>query len=88
MKYRIPLEILTIQPLLTTSEKAYARSTDSEETSLEKQEDDESGSFVLAAAIEDNIYNYAANETYMTRIVVIGSSQFLNTGWESSTIYL
>ncbi|HHU49581.1 MAG: GldG family protein [Caldicoprobacterales bacterium] len=76
---------LTIQPLLTTSEKAYARSTDSEETSLEKQEDDESGSFVLAAAIEDNIYNYAANETYMTRIVVIGSSQFLNTGWESST---
>ncbi|HCS75386.1 MAG TPA: ABC transporter, partial [Clostridiales bacterium] len=70
---------LTIEPLLTTSDQAYGRSADSEGTSMEKQEGDLSGPFSLAVAIEDRVYNLSANETYTARMVVIGSSSFLNT---------
>lgn len=73
---------VTIEPLLKTSDKAYARHAASEETSPEKQEEDLSGPFATAVAIEDSIYNLAANETYLTRMVVIGNSEFMNTGWE------
>jgi ABC-2 type transport system permease protein len=71
-------------PLLTTSDKAYARPADSQEMSYEKQDTDLTGPFNLAVAIEDNVYNLAANETYLTRLVVIGNSTFMNTGFEGS----
>ena len=76
---------LTIEPLLTTSDQAYGRSADSEGTSMEKQEGDLSGPFSLAVAIEDRVYNLSANETYTARMVVIGSSSFLNTGLEGGS---
>ena len=73
---------LTITPLLTTSDKAFGRKSDSQVTSLEKQPDDLTGPFQLGLAIEDSVYNLAANETYKTRIVVIGNSNFPSTGFE------
>jgi ABC-2 type transport system permease protein len=76
---------VTIEPLLTTSGKAFARHAASEETSPEKQEEDLTGPFATAVAIEDSIYNLVDNETNLTRLVVIGSSEFLNTGWEGAT---
>lgn len=76
---------LTIEPLLTTSDKAFGRSATSSETSLEKQEGDLSGPFSLAVAIEDRVYNLSANETYKARMVVIGNSGFLNTGMEGAS---
>ncbi|HHY81218.1 MAG TPA: GldG family protein [Clostridiales bacterium] len=72
----------TIETLLSTSDKAFARAANSESTSLEKQEEDLAGPFSLAVAIEDRVYNLAANETYTTRLVVIGNAEFLNTGFE------
>jgi ABC-type uncharacterized transport system involved in gliding motility auxiliary subunit len=75
---------LTIDTLLSTSEKAFARSATSSQTSLEKQEDDLTGPFPLAVAIEDSIYNLAANESYVTRMVVIGNAGFMSSGWEGS----
>lgn len=75
---------LTIEPLLTTSDKAFARSASSSETSLEKQADDLSGPFTLAVAIEDRVYNLSANESFTARMVVIGNSGFLNTGLEGA----
>lgn len=76
---------LTIDSLLTTSDKAFARSATSSETSLEKQADDISGPFSIAVAIEDRVYNLSANETYTARMVVIGNSSFLNTGLEGAS---
>ncbi|NLB40758.1 MAG: ABC transporter, partial [Clostridiales bacterium] len=75
---------LTIEPLLTTSDKAFARSATSSDTSSEKQADDISGPFSLAVAIEDRVYNLSANESFTARMVVIGSSGFLNTGMEGA----
>mgnify|MGYP000915234646 CR=1 FL=1 len=76
---------LTIAPLLTTSDKAFGRKADSQESSLEKLADDVPGPFNLAVAIEDSVYNLAANETYTTRMVVIGNSSFLSTGYEGGS---
>jgi ABC-2 type transport system permease protein len=73
---------LTIEPLMTTSDKAYGRPSDSTSNAFEKQEGDLTGPFNLAVAIEDKVYNLAANKTNTSRIVVIGSSAFLNTGFE------
>jgi ABC-type uncharacterized transport system involved in gliding motility auxiliary subunit len=36
-------------------------------------------------AVEDQVYNLAANETYTTRMVVIGNSGFLGTGFEGGS---
>ena len=76
---------LTIESILTTSDKAYGRSATSAETSLEKQTTDISGPFSLAVAIEDRVYNLSANETYTARMVVVGNSGFLNTGMEGAS---
>ena len=73
---------LTIETLLNTSDKAFARLATSENTSLEKQEGDLSGPLALAVAIEDKVYNLSANESYNARLVVIGNTGFLNSGWE------
>jgi ABC-type uncharacterized transport system involved in gliding motility auxiliary subunit len=80
---------LTVQPLLTTSDKSYGRASDSKDTTLEKKASDLAGPFNLAVAIEDNVYNIAANKTYKTRMVVIGNSGFLSTGFEGGpNLYL
>ena len=76
---------LTIDTLLSTSDKAYARAATSENTSFEKQDEDLSGPFNLAVAIEDNVYNLSNNESYITRMVVIGNSSFMNTGFEGGS---
>ncbi|HBG77023.1 MAG TPA: ABC transporter [Clostridiales bacterium] len=76
---------LTVQPLLTTSDKSFGRKADSRESSVERQAGDVPGPFDLAVAVEDQVYNLAANETYTTRMVVIGNSGFLGTGFEGGS---
>lgn len=76
---------LDIKPLLRTSDKAFGRKTDSKAVTMEKDPGDLSGPFDLAVAIEDSVYNLAANKTMLTKLVVIGNSTFLSTGYEGST---
>ncbi|NLA85296.1 MAG: GldG family protein [Clostridiales bacterium] len=76
---------LTIETLLETSDKAFGRPATSSDTSLEKQAGDLEGPLKLAVAIEDNVYNLAANETYKARLVVIGNSDFLDVGLEGGS---
>ena len=76
---------LDVKPLLRTSDKAFGRMATSEVVTMEKDEADLPGPFALAVAIEDSVYNLAANKTILTKLVVIGNSTFLSTGYEGST---
>ena len=66
---------IDIEPLLTTSLRAYAK-TDPESNPETRQESDIPGPFDLAVAITDNP---TEEHPTTTRLVVIGNAMFLNT---------
>lgn len=67
---------LTIEPLLVTSDKAWAK-TNLESTTIEKEEGDLEGPFNIAVAITDKIYE--DNETKETRLIVVANTNILNS---------
>ncbi|MCM8900959.1 GldG family protein [Caldicoprobacter algeriensis] len=67
---------LEIEPLLVTSDKAWAK-TNLEATTIEKEEGDLEGPFNIAVAITDKIYE--DNETKETRLVVVANTNLLNS---------
>lgn len=67
-------EGLTIEPLLSTSDEAYAR-VDFANDSLGKIESDLSGPFTLAAAVTDSTYTTAGQTT---KLVVVSCGQLLS----------
>ncbi len=67
---------LEIEPLLVTSDKAWAK-TNLEATTIEKEEGDLEGPFNIAVAITDKIYK--DNETKETRLVVVANTNILNS---------
>ncbi|MBM7582513.1 hypothetical protein JOD02_001370 [Caldicoprobacter guelmensis] len=67
---------LTIEPLLVTSDKAWAK-TNLEAKTIEKEEQDLEGPFNIAVAITDKIYQ--DNETKETRVLVVANTNILNS---------
>ncbi len=74
-----------IEPLMVTSGKAFARPTTMEGTSIEKQDGDIEGPFNVAVAITNEDYHMVDNTSKITKLVVIGNSQFQNTKLGSAT---
>ena len=60
--------------VLTTSDKAYIKSNITENTTIDKQETDESGKFSVAVAMDKPDYENVENTT---RIFVVGNAYFL-----------
>lgn len=71
---------LDIQPLLTTSEKAYGKNNP-ESQSINREETDEAGPFNVAVAITDS---YFTDIDHTTKLVVIASSDFIVDSVNSS----
>ena len=72
---------LTIEPLLSTSSQAFARSLDSTSSSTEKEDGDIDGPFDIGVVIVDKVYDLVANESFTSQIIVFGhviSSQRAN----------
>jgi len=67
---------IEVEPLLVTSDKAWAK-TNLEATTIEKEEGDLEGPFNIAVAITDKIYEN--NELKETRLVVIANTNVLNS---------
>jgi len=67
---------LEIEPLLVTSDKAWAK-TNLEATTIEKEEGDLEGPFNIAVAITDKIYEN--NETKETRLIVVANTNILKS---------
>jgi ABC-2 type transport system permease protein len=68
-------EGITVDPLFTSTELSWTK-TDPESQSLQKEEGDKEGPFVLGVAITKE---YGKTKEDDTRIVVIGTSQFISS---------
>ena len=79
---------LEIEPLMVTSDQAFGRPVQSTQLSFAKEEGDLDGPFNLALAITDNVYDMVSNTTQTSKLVVIGNSEFLNTGLEGSPDFM
>ncbi|HOB20544.1 MAG TPA: GldG family protein [Candidatus Atribacteria bacterium] len=73
---------LKIEPLMKTSKDSYARTADSKAETIEKSEGDVDGPFNLAVAITDSIFDQVSLETKVTKLVVIGTSRYLDTPYQ------
>lgn len=73
---------LKIEPLLTSSKDSYARTADSKAETIEKSEGDTDGPFNLAVAITDEVFDQVLLETKITKLVVIGTSRYLDTPYQ------
>lgn len=60
--------------VLTTSDKAYIKSNVNENTTIDKQATDESGTFPIAVAADKTNYD---DETLTSRVFVVGNAYFL-----------
>ena len=71
---------LTVQSVLTTSDKSYARKiSDKEDTQdLEKKDSDQAGPFSVAMTAEDKYAENTKGEGHATKIFAIGSVAFMD----------
>lgn len=78
---KIQKNSLTLNPILTTSENSYSKYNDNTE-SAEFSSADESGPFTIGYAIIDSNYS---DMPHTTKLIVIGSSAFLDTSIDNAT---